>query len=59
MVSRVAVRSLKNALLSGRIPDVRVETDSEIAALLASVNTVAVVGVSANVTRPRYRVFEF
>ena len=53
------MRLLKNALLSGRIPDVRVETDAEIATLLASVNTVAVVGVSANVTRPSYKVFEF
>jgi predicted CoA-binding protein len=53
------VHLLKNDLLSGRTTDMRVETDAEIAALLASVKTVAVVGVSANVSRPSYRVFEF
>lgn len=37
----------------------RIETDAEIAALLASVTTVAVVGVSAKVHRPSHRVFEF
>lgn len=50
---------LKNGLLGGRTADMRVETDAEIAALLTSVKTVAVVGVSANVTRSSYRVFEF
>ena len=49
---------LKNGLLGGRTADMRVETDAEIAALLTSVKTVAVVGVSANVTRSSYRVFE-
>ena len=53
------MRLLKNVLLGGRIANMRVETDAEIAALLTSVKTVAVVGVSANVTRPSYRVFEF
>lgn len=50
---------LKNGLLGGRIANMRVETDAEIAALLTSVKTVAVVGVSANETRSSYRVFEF
>lgn len=53
------MRLLKNALPVGRTADMRVETDEEIAALLTSLKTVAVVGVSANVTRPSYKVFEF
>ena len=59
MASRAAARLLKNDPLVGPIPSMRIETDADIAALLATVKSVAVVGVSAKVDRPSYRVFEF
>ena len=59
MASRVAARLSRKDPLGGRIANVRAETDAEIAALLASVKIVAVVGVSAKVDRASYRVFDF